>query len=443
MMRHWLQTLARKLFSARRLQRRRPARRPLVQLRLDALEVRTVMSIMGIEAPGLLPVAPGAVVPDQEPEAISDGQEPVVDPGVVAPEFGDPGWDKLLQDVIDPPKVTPPDPTIVSDPGRSEHIPGPSLFGGQSRPDRGPVRPGADADTQADPSALNGTDVLPPRQARAPRTAGRDIRQEQPAPKVSTKDLPPAAGGDSSAPTIRPSRFVDVAVARPLGHSLSAAGYATSDVCAQTHPAQPRAAGSPQSDAARIEIEPLPADLPDGSLLQRFVLERDQSAFAALVQRHERLVLGICQRVLGDSHLALDAFQVTFLVLARKASMIDRDGPLAGWLYKVAYHLALRLRAVAARRRSREKDAVQGRSAQEASIGAAALEKDEMQQALSEELQRLPEKYRAPLVLCYFNGRTHDEAARAIGMPRGSMAKRIGEGLEHLRQRLTDRGFLP
>jgi RNA polymerase sigma factor (sigma-70 family) len=185
----------------------------------------------------------------------------------------------------------------------------------------------------------------------------------------------------------------------------------------------------------------LPADLPDGALLQRFVTDREQAAFTALVQRHERFVLAICQRVLGDSHAAQDAFQATFLVLARKASMLDTQRSLAGWLCKVAYNLALRLRAVAARQRRHERDAASGKSFQGTSE-SSAIEMQELRQALCEELQFLPEKYRAPLILCYFDGRTHDEVARTIGLPRGSIAKRIGEGLERLRERLNERGFM-
>jgi RNA polymerase sigma-70 factor (ECF subfamily) len=186
----------------------------------------------------------------------------------------------------------------------------------------------------------------------------------------------------------------------------------------------------------------LPAELPDSSLLQRFVAHREQAAFTALVERHERFVFGVCLRVLGDSHAAQDAVQATFLVLARKAGLLSWQAPLAGWLYRVAHHVALRLRAVLARQRRRENDAASDRPSHAADESLADLERQEMRQALGEELQRLPDKYRVPLVLCYFDGRTHDEAARAIGMPRGSMAKRIGEGLERLRERLLDRGFL-
>jgi RNA polymerase sigma factor (sigma-70 family) len=95
---------------------------------------------------------------------------------------------------------------------------------------------------------------------------------------------------------------------------------------------------------------------------------------------------------------------------------------------------------MAARQRRHETHAASTRPSKTGGEGAAEIEKRETHQALNEELQRLPEKYRAPLVLCYFDGRTHDEAARAIGLPRGSISKRIGEGLARLRERLIDRG---
>jgi RNA polymerase sigma factor (sigma-70 family) len=176
--------------------------------------------------------------------------------------------------------------------------------------------------------------------------------------------------------------------------------------------------------------------------LQRFVARGDQAAFTALVQRHERFVLRICQGVLGDSHAARDAFQTTFVVLARKAARLDGRSPLTGWLYRVAYHVALRLRSRAARQRRTERYAAKRRLSEGASDLFVDLEKHELRQALREELERLPEKYRLPLILCYFEGHTHAEAARMIGLPRGSIAKRIGEGLERLRERLLTRGFM-
>ena len=99
-------------------------------------------------------------------------------------------------------------------------------------------------------------------------------------------------------------------------------------------------------------------DLPDHQLLERFALDRDDAAFAALLQRHGPMVLGVCQSVLRDLHDAEDAFQAAFLLLAKKAGSIQRRAAVSAWLYRVAYHLALRARADAARRRALEKKAV-------------------------------------------------------------------------------------
>jgi RNA polymerase sigma factor (sigma-70 family) len=223
----------------------------------------------------------------------------------------------------------------------------------------------------------------------------------------------------------------------------------------------PRSVVAPRSDArtngkASTPLRSVPAptpvslrtngkaahtDLSDGALLQRFVREGDQAAFTTLVQRHERLVLRVARRVLGDNHAAQDALQLTFMVLARKANTLDSQSPLTGWLYKVAYHLALRLRGVAAQQRRWEERAANGKSSTIVDDFCVDLETLELREVLREELEQLPEKYRTPLVLCYFDGCTHDEAARAIGLPRGSMAKRLAEGLERLRERLHVRGF--
>jgi RNA polymerase sigma factor (sigma-70 family) len=203
-----------------------------------------------------------------------------------------------------------------------------------------------------------------------------------------------------------------------------------------------RTTGPAVGQAAAGAVERLPADLTDGALLHRFVVDRDQMAFTTLVHRHGSMVLAVCRRVLGDWSVAQDAVQATFLVLARKAAMLDRDGPLGGWLYKVAYHLALRSRAVSARQRQTERDAAEDESSAALAAPGDDLEQQELRQVIREELDRLPEKYREPLILCYFDGRTHADAAREIGLPRGSMAKRIGEGLERLRERLLDRGFM-
>src|SRR5262249_47167651 len=150
-----------------------------------------------------------------------------------------------------------------------------------------------------------------------------------------------------------------------LGRSDSLAARSAKDDSAQPGPkpdgtAPARRAGRPADPAVpRADANRLHAQMPDGSLLHRFVANREEAAFTALVQRHERLVLSVCQRVLGDWHAAQDALQATFLVLARKAGMLDRQVPLTNWLYTVAYHAALRLRAVTARNRLTEAAAVE------------------------------------------------------------------------------------
>jgi RNA polymerase sigma factor (sigma-70 family) len=176
-----------------------------------------------------------------------------------------------------------------------------------------------------------------------------------------------------------------------------------------------------------------PADLADGQLLERFASRRDEAAFAALVHRHGPLVLAVCRRVLADAHAAQDAFQDTFLVLARKAAALARPGSLAPWLYGVAYRTALKARTRAARRRGHERRAAAARP-----LASAPDEpgRAELRPALDAAVAALPEKYRAPLVLCYGEGRTVDEAARLLGCPRGTVATRLARARERLRRRL-------
>ena len=136
--------------------------------------------------------------------------------------------------------------------------------------------------------------------------------------------------------------------------------------------------------------------------------------------------------MLGDWGAAQDAFQNTFLILARKAGLLDRNSPLGGWLYKVAYRLALRSRATAARQRQTDQEAGTEWAARGAGDDPAGdVEQQELRQVLREELQRLPEEYRTPLLLCYFDGRTHADAAREIGLPRrvDGQAARRGPGV--------------
>jgi RNA polymerase sigma factor (sigma-70 family) len=176
----------------------------------------------------------------------------------------------------------------------------------------------------------------------------------------------------------------------------------------------------------------------DGQLLHRFTTRRDEAAFTTLVRRHGPLVLGVCRRLLNNPHDADDAFQATFLVLVRRAATLDGRSSLGPWLYGVARRTALCARATALRRSARQTEIHDMAAPKTADI----LEDREMQQLLEEELDRLPEKYRAPLVLCYLQGRTHEQAARELGRPSGSMSRHVGRALEVLRERLSLRGVV-
>jgi RNA polymerase sigma factor (sigma-70 family) len=179
--------------------------------------------------------------------------------------------------------------------------------------------------------------------------------------------------------------------------------------------------------------------VPDGQLLQRFTDHHDEAAFTTLVRRHGALVLSVCQGVLGQVQDAEDAFQATFLLLARKAATIRRHETLASWLYKVAFRLALKARASAASRRCHEAralDRVPSRRLDD-------LTWREAQRVLYEELNGLPEKLRAPLVLHYLEGQTQDETARQLGWPRGTLKGRLERARDLLRRRLTRRGLAP
>lgn len=181
-------------------------------------------------------------------------------------------------------------------------------------------------------------------------------------------------------------------------------------------------------------------DRPDAQLLARFAAQHDQTAFAALLHRHGRLVLGVCQRVLQDSHAAEDAFQAVFLVLARKAGTLDGNRPLAGWLFTVAYRMAQRVRVAAQRQRHCQEQAAMRNDSLHNDPGNA-VSNQEFTRLLDEEIHRLPEKYRMPLVPCCLEGKSHEDAARELGVPRGSMARRLEGAKERLRRRLESRGL--
>jgi RNA polymerase sigma factor (sigma-70 family) len=193
--------------------------------------------------------------------------------------------------------------------------------------------------------------------------------------------------------------------------------------------------GRPRRQPTVPAIEPDAAA--DGDLLNRFARHGDQLAFAALVRRHGPLVLGVCRRILRDSHAADDAFQSTFLVLARRADSIARPEAVASWLYGVALRVSLKARAALAARAA-PGHLVESASAAEEPV--TMLAGRELRLALDEELARMPERDRALLVLVYLEGRTHEEAARAVGCPLGSLAWRLARARENLRKRLDRRG---
>lgn len=183
-------------------------------------------------------------------------------------------------------------------------------------------------------------------------------------------------------------------------------------------------AGEPERDAS------------DADLLARFAGQCDETAFEALVRRHGRLVLGVCRRVLRQEQDAEDAFQAAFLVLARKAGSIRRRQALPGWLHQVAFHIALKARRQNQTRQAREREARNMARTQTADAGTP-----ELATMVDEEIQRLPEKYRLPLILCYLQGKTHVQAAKELGCPPGSMSSRLTQARELLRDRLTGRGI--
>jgi RNA polymerase sigma factor (sigma-70 family) len=182
--------------------------------------------------------------------------------------------------------------------------------------------------------------------------------------------------------------------------------------------------------------------LPDGHLLQRFLDGREDSsgaAFAALVDRHGPMVLRVCRQVLGDEHDAVDAQQATFLVLARKAGSVRKADSVASWLHGVARRISARARSDAIRRKTHERRV--------AEMKEAGRDRDVAESKpwaeLHEEIARLPERYREPIVLCYLEGMATEAAAERLGCPRGTILSRLSRGRERLRARLTRRGLTP
>jgi RNA polymerase sigma factor (sigma-70 family) len=178
-------------------------------------------------------------------------------------------------------------------------------------------------------------------------------------------------------------------------------------------------------------------DLSDGHLLGRFVTERDEAAFAVLVQRHGALVLGVCRRVLRQEQDAEDACQATFLILARKAPSIRKLESLASWLHGVAQRTALNVRKGVLRRRGYEKP--RASPVPQSPVAVAAYKETEA--ALDAEVQRLPERYRAPFVLCCLEGKSRPEAAKELAWKEGTVSSRLARARHLLQHRLTRRGI--
>lgn len=176
----------------------------------------------------------------------------------------------------------------------------------------------------------------------------------------------------------------------------------------------------------------------DAELLQRFVTHRDEAAFAALVRRYGPLVFGVCRRVLHHRQDAEDAFQATFLVLVHKARSIAQPELLGNWLYGVAYYTAKNAKASVVRRRARERRVMEMSHAR---LVADEEVQRELRWLLDEELSRLPEKYRVPVVLCELQGKSRKEVARLLGCPEGTVSSRLARARQLLRARLTKDGL--
>jgi RNA polymerase sigma factor (sigma-70 family) len=176
--------------------------------------------------------------------------------------------------------------------------------------------------------------------------------------------------------------------------------------------------------------------LGDGELLERFVARRDEAAFEALMRRHGPMVLGVCRRVLGNEADAEDAFQATFLVLVKKAASVAQRALVGNWLYGVACNTARKVKAMNGQRRARER-----RAGAFPHPDPRGDREQHLHALLDEELSRLPDRYRSPIVLCDLEGKPYREAAQLLGCPLGTLSGRLTRARALLARRLTRRGL--
>ena len=208
----------------------------------------------------------------------------------------------------------------------------------------------------------------------------------------------------------------------------------------EVHPMSRPASGVALRLVRRLFTEGSVVGLSDAQLLSRFADDRDEGAFAALVDRHGPMVLSVCRSLVRDPADAEDAFQATFLILARRTGGFRlRGDSIGGWLHRVAYRAAVRAAAEASRRRSIERQAAEA-AAQRASESGRA---EALREAVHREVGRLPERYRVPVVLCHLEGRTHAQAAAELHWGEKTVRRRLADARELLRSRLTREGIAP
>jgi RNA polymerase sigma factor (sigma-70 family) len=186
----------------------------------------------------------------------------------------------------------------------------------------------------------------------------------------------------------------------------------------------------------RVAVPQESSALTDGQLLERFLATREEAAFEAILRRHGPMVLGVCRRVLFGVQDAEDAFQATFLVLVHKAASVVTREAVGSWLHGVAYRTARKARAAAARRRAREKQMARPEALQEPDAVWR-----ELRPLIDQELSRLPDKYRTPILLCDLQGQTRKQAARQLGCPEGTISGRLARARVMLAKRLARHGL--